>query len=141
MAHTTECLNIEVVARLVPYYTDVIVPDLHEGKVVLVVAQGNSLRGLVKYIDGISDADIVGLNIPTGSPLCYELDENLAPIIRDGYYLDPDAAAAARQRWPRKAQADGLPVVFGWDGRNFALSATVCRRHVPLVSEGIVLGS
>jgi len=62
---------------------------------VLVVAHGNSLRALVKHLDGISDADIAGLNIPTGIPLLYELDEDLRPTTPGGRYLDPDAAAAA----------------------------------------------
>jgi 2,3-bisphosphoglycerate-dependent phosphoglycerate mutase len=88
----TECLA-DVVDRMLPYWYDQIVPDLNDGKTVLVTAHGNSLRALVKHLDGISDADIAGLNIPTGIPLYYELDENLAPI--SSRYLDPDAAAAA----------------------------------------------
>jgi 2,3-bisphosphoglycerate-dependent phosphoglycerate mutase len=89
----TECLA-DVVERFVPYYTETIVPDLEAGKTVLIAAHGNSLRALVKYLDGMSDDDVVGLNIPTGIPLVYELDENLAPIVPGGQYLDPDAAAA-----------------------------------------------
>ncbi|MGE5693997.1 MAG: phosphoglyceromutase [Candidatus Sericytochromatia bacterium] len=89
----TECLA-DVVARFLPYYTDVIVPDLRLGKTVLVVAHGNSLRALVKYLDGMSDDEVVGLNIPTGIPLCYDLDENLRPVTPGGHYLDPEAAAA-----------------------------------------------
>jgi 2,3-bisphosphoglycerate-dependent phosphoglycerate mutase len=89
----TECLA-DVVERFVPYYTETIVPDLKAGKTVLIAAHGNSLRALVKYLDGMSDDDVVGLNIPTGIPLVYELDENLAPIVPGGQYLDPDAAAA-----------------------------------------------
>jgi 2,3-bisphosphoglycerate-dependent phosphoglycerate mutase len=89
----TECLA-NVVERFVPYYTETIVPDLKAGKTVLIAAHGNSLRALVKYLDGMSDDDVVGLNIPTGIPLVYELDENLAPIVPGGQYLDPDAAAA-----------------------------------------------
>jgi 2,3-bisphosphoglycerate-dependent phosphoglycerate mutase len=61
---------------------------------VLIAAHGNSLRALVKYLDGMSDDDVVGLNIPTGIPLLYELDENLKPTVQGGRYLDPDAAAA-----------------------------------------------
>ncbi|HWO67696.1 MAG TPA: 2,3-bisphosphoglycerate-dependent phosphoglycerate mutase, partial [Umezawaea sp.] len=72
-----------------------IVPDLRAGKTVLVTAHGNSLRALVKHLDGISDDDIAGLNIPTGIPLRYDLDEALQPITRGGTYLDPDAAADA----------------------------------------------
>jgi 2,3-bisphosphoglycerate-dependent phosphoglycerate mutase len=89
----TECLA-DVVERFVPYYTETIVPDLLAGKTVLIAAHGNSLRALVKYLDGMSDDDVVGLNIPTGIPLIYELDENLAPTVPGGQYLDPDAAAA-----------------------------------------------
>src|SRR5581483_8971079 len=89
----TECLA-DVVARFLPYYTDVIVPDLRLGKTVLIVAHGNSLRTLVKYLDDMSDDDVVGLNIPTGIPLRYDLDENLRPLHPGGAYLDPEAAAA-----------------------------------------------
>lgn len=89
----TECLA-DVVARLLPYWEQTIVPDLRAGKTVLVTAHGNSLRALVKHLDGISDEDIAGLNIPTGIPLRYDLDEQLRPITRGGEYLDPDAAAA-----------------------------------------------
>lgn len=89
----TECLA-DVVARFLPYFTDVIVPDLQMGKTVLIAAHGNSLRALVKYLDNISDDDIVGLNIPTGIPLRYDLDANLNPRVAGGTYLDPEAAAA-----------------------------------------------
>ncbi|MDT5012723.1 MAG: 2,3-bisphosphoglycerate-dependent phosphoglycerate mutase [Mycobacterium sp.] len=89
----TECLA-DVVARFLPYYTDVIVPDLRVGKTVLIAAHGNSLRALVKYLDGMSDDDVVGLNIPTGIPLRYDLDKDLRPVVAGGEYLDPDAAAA-----------------------------------------------
>jgi 2,3-bisphosphoglycerate-dependent phosphoglycerate mutase len=89
----TECLA-DVVARLLPYWEESIVPDLRAGKTVLVTAHGNSLRALVKHLDGISDEDIVGLNIPTGIPLRYDLDADLVPVTRGGVYLDPDAAAA-----------------------------------------------
>jgi 2,3-bisphosphoglycerate-dependent phosphoglycerate mutase len=89
----TECLK-DVVARFVPYYEAAIVPDLRAGKTVLIAAHGNSLRALVKYLDGMSDDEIVGLNIPTGIPLRYDLDENLKPLVAGGEYLDPEAAAA-----------------------------------------------
>jgi len=89
----TECLA-DVVARFVPYYEDVIAADLRTGKTVLVAAHGNSLRALVKYLDGMSDDAVVGLNIPTGIPLRYDLDENLKPVLPGGSYLDPEAAAA-----------------------------------------------
>ncbi|GAA1479612.1 phosphoglyceromutase [Gordonia sinesedis] len=89
----TECLK-DVVERMVPYFTDTIAADLKAGKTVLIAAHGNSLRALVKYLDGISDEDIAGLNIPTGNPLRYDLDENLKPLNPGGTYLDPEAAAA-----------------------------------------------
>ena len=90
----TECLK-DVVERLVPYWEQAIVPDLQAGRTVLVTAHGNSLRALVKHLDGISDADIAALNIPTGQPLVYQLDESLQPLVPGGEYLDPEAAAAA----------------------------------------------
>lgn|SRR5690606_30438122 len=90
----TECLA-DVVRRALPYWYDAIIPDLRRGLTVLVAAHGNSLRGLVKHLDQISDEDVVGLNIPTGIPLLYELDENMRPIKPGGEYLDPEAAAAA----------------------------------------------
>lgn len=91
----TECLA-DVVRRMIPYWEDVIVAeDLRAGKNVLVAAHGNSLRALVKHLDGISDADIAELNIPTGIPLVYRLDADLKPIVRGGEYLDPEAAATA----------------------------------------------
>jgi 2,3-bisphosphoglycerate-dependent phosphoglycerate mutase len=90
----TECLK-DVIERLVPYWESDIVPVITSGKRVLITAHGNSLRALVKHLDGISDDEIVGLNIPTGIPLVYELDENLTPITKGGRYLDPDAAAEA----------------------------------------------
>jgi 2,3-bisphosphoglycerate-dependent phosphoglycerate mutase len=89
----TECLA-DVVARFLPYYTDVIVGDLRLGKTVLIAAHGNSLRALVKYLDDMTDDEVVGLNIPTGIPLRYDLDENLKPVRPGGQYLDPEAAAA-----------------------------------------------
>lgn len=88
----TECLQ-DVVARMVPYWESTISKELVAGKTVLVAAHGNSLRALVKHLDGISDDDIAGLNIPTGIPLRYELDENLRPV-GPSEYLDPEAAAA-----------------------------------------------
>jgi 2,3-bisphosphoglycerate-dependent phosphoglycerate mutase len=90
----TECLK-DVIVRILPYWDSDVVPDLREGRTVLVAAHGNSLRALVKHLDGISDDAIVGLNIPTGIPLLYELDAELRPVTRGGRYLDPDAAAAA----------------------------------------------
>ena len=90
----TECLK-DVITRMIPYWESAIIPDLKAGKVVLVTAHGNSLRALVKHLDGISDEDIAGLNIPTGIPLLYELDDNFVPIKKGGEYLDPAAAADA----------------------------------------------
>lgn len=88
----TECLK-DVIARMLPYWESDIIPDLKTGKTVLVTAHGNSLRALVKHLDGISDDDIAELNIPTGIPLVYELGDDFMPI-RPGEYLDPEAAAA-----------------------------------------------
>jgi len=90
----TECLA-DVVARMLPYWKSDIVPDLQSGKTVLVVAHGNSLRALVKHLDGISDSQISELNIPTGIPLVYELDNEFKPINVGGRYLDPQAAINA----------------------------------------------
>jgi len=82
---------------LLPYWYDAIVPDLAADRTVLVVAHGNSLRALVKHLDEISDAEIAGLNIPTGIPLVYELDKSFRPVLPGGRYLDPEAAAASAQ--------------------------------------------
>ena len=90
----TECLK-DVVARMLPYWSESIVPDLKENKTVLVTAHGNSLRALVKHLDGISDSDIAELNIPTGIPLVYELNDAMSPVKKGGEYLDPEAAASA----------------------------------------------
>jgi len=92
----TECLR-DVVQRMLPYWYDAIIPDLAAGRMPLVVAHGNSLRALVKHLDGISDADIAELNIPTGMPLVYELDNQFRPVQRGGRYLDPEAAARAAE--------------------------------------------
>ena len=90
----SECLK-DVVARMLPYWESGIVPDLRAGRTVLVAAHGNSLRAMVKHLDAISDEAISGLNIPTGMPLVYRLDESLRPLVAGGEYLDPEAAAAA----------------------------------------------
>ncbi len=90
----TECLA-DVVDRMLPYWYDAIVPDLLTGQTVMVAAHGNSLRALVKHLDGMSDEAVVGLNIPTGIPLLYELDAAMRPTTPGGEYLDPQAAAAA----------------------------------------------
>jgi 2,3-bisphosphoglycerate-dependent phosphoglycerate mutase len=90
----TECLA-DVVARMLPYWFDRVIPDLRDGKTVLITAHGNSLRALVKHLDNISDEDIVSLNLPTGVPLFYELDDDMRPVTPGGRYLDPEAAAAS----------------------------------------------
>ena len=90
----TECLK-DVITRMIPYWEDSITKDLTEHQTVLVTAHGNSLRALVKHLDGISDADIAGLNIPTGIPLFYELNDQFKPVTPGGEDLDPDAAKAA----------------------------------------------
>jgi 2,3-bisphosphoglycerate-dependent phosphoglycerate mutase len=97
----TECLK-DVIERMLPYWDSAIVPDLRAGKTVLVAAHGNSLRGIVKHLDGISDEDIPGLNIPTGMPLVYRFARSpdgsltdLTPLVPGGEYLDPEAASAA----------------------------------------------
>ena len=92
----TECLK-DVLDRMLPYWYDAIVPDLASGRTVLVVAHGNSLRAMVKHLDGIGDAEIAELNIPTGIPLRYELDAGFRPVTPGGAYLDPDAAAVAAE--------------------------------------------
>jgi 2,3-bisphosphoglycerate-dependent phosphoglycerate mutase len=91
---STECLA-DVVVRMLPYWYDAIVPDLRSGATVLVAAHGNSLRALVKHLDDMGDDEVVGLNIPTGVPLRYDLDADLRPVKPGGEYLDPEAAAAA----------------------------------------------
>ena len=90
----TECLK-DVLERALPYWYDSIVPDLSDNKSVMIAAHGNSLRALVKHLDSISDDDIAALNIPTGIPLLYELDDDFTPLTTGGRYLDPEAAAAS----------------------------------------------
>ena len=90
----SECLK-DVIVRLLPYWDGPVADDLRAGQTVLIAAHGNSLRGIVKHLDGISDDDIAALNIPTGMPLVYELDDDLRPTVIGGQYLDPDAAAEA----------------------------------------------
>ena len=92
----TECLK-DVMARMLPYWYDAVVPDLDHGLTALIAAHGNSLRALVKHLDGISDAAIAELNIPTGIPLVYELDDDYRPAVAGGRYLDPEAAAEAAE--------------------------------------------
>lgn len=90
----TECLK-DVMERMLPYWYDAIVPDLRAAKTVLVTAHGNSLRALVKHLDQLDEQTVVGLNIPTGIPLVYELGPDMMPTKAGGQYLDPDAAAEA----------------------------------------------
>ena len=92
----TECLA-DVVHRMLPYWYDAIVPDLQAGEVVLVAAHGNSLRALVKHLDGLSKEAVVGLNIPTGQPLRYDLDDDMHPTNPGGTYLDEQAAKTAAE--------------------------------------------
>ncbi len=91
---SSECLK-DVLERALPYWYDAIVPDLRAGRTVLVAAHGNSLRALVKHLDDLDEDTVVGLNIPTGIPLYYELDEAFRPVVKGGEYLDPEAAKAA----------------------------------------------
>ena len=93
----SECLS-DVLDRLLPYWHDAICPDLRSGKTVLVAAHGNSLRAIIKHLDNVSDEDIVSVNVPTGIPLLYELDDDLKPMIRGGKYLDPEAADIAMEK-------------------------------------------
>ena len=100
---TTECLK-DTVERFLPYWQDAIVPALKANQRVIIAAHGNSLRALVKYLDNISDAEIVALNIPTGIPLVYELDDDLKPL--QHYYLgDPEAVAKAAQAVANQGKA------------------------------------
>lgn len=101
----TECLK-DTVARMLPYWHETIAPQVKAGKRVIIAAHGNSLRALIKYLDNISDEEIPALNIPTGIPLVYELDEHLQPI-RHYYLGDPEAAAAAAAAVAAQAQRKG----------------------------------
>jgi 2,3-bisphosphoglycerate-dependent phosphoglycerate mutase len=103
----TECLA-DVVARIVPYWEEAIVPDLRAGRTVLIGAHGNSLRALVKHLDGISEADIVELNIPTGEPLVYDLADDLTPVeakpVEERYLRSPEEIRAAAEAVARQAE-------------------------------------
>jgi 2,3-bisphosphoglycerate-dependent phosphoglycerate mutase len=101
----TECLK-DVVERMLPYWYDAIVPDLRGGGVVLVAAHGNSLRALIKHLDGLSDDAVVSLNVPTGIPLHYDLEDTTLLPSRPSTYLDPAAAAAARPSPTRARRSD-----------------------------------
>ena len=99
----TECLK-DTVARFLPYWHEAVVPMIRAGKRVILSAHGNSIRALVKYLDDVSDADIVGINIPTGIPLIYELDERLKPV-RNYYLGDPDEIKRATEAVARQGKA------------------------------------
>ena len=99
----TECLK-DTVVRFLPYWHDTIVPTIKSGQRVIIAAHGNSLRALVKYLDNISDNDIVGMNIPTGMPLVYELDDHLKPI-RNYYLGDPESVKKAMQAVANQGKA------------------------------------
>jgi 2,3-bisphosphoglycerate-dependent phosphoglycerate mutase len=94
----------DVVVRMLPYWQDAIVPDLRLGRCVLISAHGNSLRALVKHLDGVSEAEIVSLNIPTGIPLVYELDDELRPVT-SGYVGDPAVVAAKAEAVAQQASS------------------------------------
>lgn len=101
----TECLK-DTVARFLPYWHETIAPQVKAGKRIIIAAHGNSLRALIKYLDNMSDDDIVGLNIPTAQPLVYELDADLKPI-RHYYLADPEAIAAAQAAVANQGKARG----------------------------------
>jgi 2,3-bisphosphoglycerate-dependent phosphoglycerate mutase len=101
----TECLK-DTVARFLPYWHETIAPAIRAGQRVIIVAHGNSLRALVKHLDNVSDDDIVELNIPTGMPLLYELDDNLRPL-RHEYLGDPDQVRRAQEAVARQGKASG----------------------------------
>ena len=101
----TECLK-DTVARVVPFWTDVLAPSIRRGQRVVVSAHGNSIRALVKYLDGIGDSEIVGVNIPNGTPLVYELDANLQPLKRE-YLGDPEAIAKAQAAVANQGKGKG----------------------------------
>ncbi|MBR4415109.1 MAG: phosphoglyceromutase [Aeriscardovia sp.] len=89
----TEALQ-NVVARVTPYWEQIIVPELRSGKTVLISAHGNSLRAIIKMLDHLTDEEIAHVNVPTAMPLVYQLDELLHPLVKGGFYLDPEAAKA-----------------------------------------------
>jgi 2,3-bisphosphoglycerate-dependent phosphoglycerate mutase len=99
----TECLQ-DTVARFLPLWEDTIAPQIKAGKQVLIAAHGNSLRALIKYLDGVTEDEIIGMNVPTGMPLVYELDENLKPISRQ-YLGDPEKVAKAMEAVANQGKA------------------------------------
>jgi len=101
--HPPECLQ-DTVARFLPLWEDTIAPQIKAGKQVLIAAHGNSLRALIKYLDGVTEDEIIGMNVPTGMPLVYELDENLKPISRQ-YLGDPEKVAKAMEAVANQGKA------------------------------------
>ena len=99
----TECLK-DTVDRFLPLWESTIAPQIRKGKNVLIAAHGNSLRALIKYLDEVSEEDILGMNVPTGMPLVYELDENLKPISRQ-YLGDPEKVAKAMEAVANQGKA------------------------------------
>ena len=99
----TECLK-DTVARFLPLWTDTIAPQIQAGKNVLIAAHGSSLRALIKYLDGVSEEEIIGIDVPTGMPLVYDLDENLKPLNRQ-YAGDPQAVAKAMEAVANQGKA------------------------------------
>ena len=99
----TECLK-DTVARFLPLWKETIAPQIRTGKNVLITAHGNSLRALIKYLDGVSEEDIIGMNVPTGMPLVYDLDENLKPTNRN-YLGDPEKVAKAMEAVANQGKA------------------------------------
>jgi 2,3-bisphosphoglycerate-dependent phosphoglycerate mutase len=100
----TECLK-DTIARVLPYWEKEIGPKVKEGKKLLIAAHGNSLRALIKHLDGITDDDIVNVNVPTGIPLVYTLDENLKPVSKSYYLGDADAVKAAQEAVANQGKA------------------------------------
>ena len=99
----TECLK-DTVARFLPLWEDTIAPQIKSGKSVMIAAHGNSLRALIKYLDGVTEEEIIGMNVPTGMPLVYELDENLKPMNRQ-YLGDPEKVAKAMEAVANQGKA------------------------------------
>ena len=104
----TECLK-DVVVRMLPYWYDRIVPDLVQGRKPLIVAHGNSLRALVKHLDGLTDQEVVDLNIPTGIPLVYDLDDSLAGGRAAGIWVMPMRRRRPPKPWPARPDSRSSP--------------------------------
>lgn len=113
----------DVLTRLLPYWQDAVVPDLRRGRPVLVVAHGNSLRALVTHLDRLAPADVPGLNIPTGMPLVYDLDEDLSPTEPGARYLDQEGAERAAAAVAAQGRTE--PVGFlGWGDSRAAVASS-----------------